>query len=74
MIIQKILDKEKKEELIKFLFIDEIIKRINSDPYFQYYYRSMLILTILHNTSKSYLEVIGILEDLKKDYMQYAKN
>lgn len=71
MEIKPILDYDKKKELIDFLFINEIIKRINVDPYYKDYYRNMLILTILHNTSKSHLEVIGILEELRKEYIKY---
>jgi len=59
-------------QIDELLHLKEIIKKLNSMPSSdREHYRMMLIITILHNTTQTHEEILGILETIKFEY--YSK-
>ena len=56
-------------QIDELLHVREIIKKLNNlTPSDRYYYRNLLLLSVLHNTTRTHEEVLGILETIKLEY------
>lgn len=56
-------------QIDELLHVKETIKKLNNmSPSDRNYYRMMLVLSVLHNTTATHEEVLGILETIKLEY------
>jgi len=56
-------------QIDELLHLKEIIKKLNNmPPSDKDYYRMMLLLSVLHNTTRTHEEILGILETIKLEY------